>query len=290
LTHIFNRLNIPLAKHKTVGPTDSLEYLGITLDTTNMQARLPLNKLTRMRNILHQFVNKNFCTKRQLLSLLGHLVFACRVIIPGRTFLSRLLEASKKVTRLHYVVRLNQGCKLDIKMWLCLLSNWNGVSLFLDKDPISNSALHLFTDASGTIGFGGYFQGQWFCSAWPRHVLEQVDKDLSIAFQELYPIVVAALLWGSCWSRKRILIHCDNQATVYIINKGRSPCAAIMRLMRRLVIVAATYNFQFLAAHSPGCTNSIADALSRLNLQKFRQLAPEAASKPCLIPTEVMFD
>jgi hypothetical protein len=31
-TMIFNRLNIPLATHKTLGPTICLEYLGIILD------------------------------------------------------------------------------------------------------------------------------------------------------------------------------------------------------------------------------------------------------------------
>ena len=63
-----------------------------------------------------------------------------------------------------------------------------------------------------------------------------------------------------------------------------------MKLMRRLVIVAATCNFHFLAAHLPGKTNIKADALSRLDLQKFHRLAPEAAPDPCLIPINVMFD
>ena len=41
LSLIFNKLNIPLSAKKTVGPTCVLEYLGIILDTVNMQARLP---------------------------------------------------------------------------------------------------------------------------------------------------------------------------------------------------------------------------------------------------------
>lgn len=44
LTMIFNRLNIPIAPHKTVGPTTCLEYLGILLDTVKMEARLPEEK------------------------------------------------------------------------------------------------------------------------------------------------------------------------------------------------------------------------------------------------------
>jgi hypothetical protein len=42
LSLIFNKLNIPLSAKKTIGPVCELEYLGIILDTINMQARLPL--------------------------------------------------------------------------------------------------------------------------------------------------------------------------------------------------------------------------------------------------------
>ena len=53
LTMIFNRLRVPIAPHKTVGPTVQLQYLGIILDTDSMEARLPLDKLTRIREMLH---------------------------------------------------------------------------------------------------------------------------------------------------------------------------------------------------------------------------------------------
>ena len=42
-------LGIPLALEKVEGPSDSLTFLGITLDTQSMQARLPDNKLQRIR-------------------------------------------------------------------------------------------------------------------------------------------------------------------------------------------------------------------------------------------------
>lgn len=58
LTLIFNRLNIPIAPHKTVGPTTCLEYLGILLDTVNlkMEARLPEEKIIRIANVLRSVI------------------------------------------------------------------------------------------------------------------------------------------------------------------------------------------------------------------------------------------
>ncbi len=137
------------------------------------------------------------------------------------------------------------------------------------EDPVSNIDLHLHTDASG-VGFGGIYKNAWFSSPWPVELDLSSTGDMSIALQELYPIVVAAILWGHKWSRKRIMLHCDNMAVVYIINKGRSPCDTIMKLMRRLVIISAMSNFQFVAVHVEGTRNATADALSRLQLQKFR--------------------
>nr|XP_006822332.1 PREDICTED: uncharacterized protein LOC102808029 [Saccoglossus kowalevskii] len=288
LTLIFRRLGIPIAPHKTVGPTTVLEYLGIELDTVRMQARLPQDKLSRIHELLKTFLSRKSCTKRELLSLLGHLNFACRVVIPGRTFISRLIELSKGVKKLHHHISISSESRKDLHMWQYFLSGWNGVSMFLDAHPTSASDMQLYTDASG-IGHGGYFRGRWFQERWSPSLKLETDPSLSIAFQELYPIVVASILWGHLWVRKRILFYCDNLATVHIINKGRSKSPAIMKLMRRLVITAASSNFMFQAEHIPGKINHIADALSRFQVRRFREAAPTAEPTQCQIPSVVMF-
>ena len=291
ITMVFNRLRLPIAPHKTVGPTHALEYLGITLDTISMEARLPENKLDRLRSMITKFIGQSFCTQRQLFQLLGHLNFAARVIVPGRTFMSRLFRAAYKVKQLHHKVFLDDSCKDDLKMWAHFLEHWNGISLFLDESETPATDMELFTDASGTIGFGGFFQGQWFSSAWPNDMDSLLDKDaISIAFQELYPIVIAAILWGQFWSRKRILFHCDNKATVHVLNKGNSHCPDIMKLMRRLVLLAGKHSFSYRAVHIPGEKNCLADSLSRLQIERFHRLAPPGtAPNPCRLPSEVIF-
>ena len=290
LTMIFNKLSIPLSKHKTIGPVQRLEYLGITLDAIQLKASLPEDKLHRINSLLITFINRKKCTKRELLSLLGHLNFACRVIPAGRSFISRLLYTATSVKKLHHHVSLNNDCKADIRMWQYLLSHWNGVSFFLDNHVTKAHDMCLYTDAAGSVGFGGFFENQWFNGVWPPELSYENNDEISIAFQELYPIIIAALLWGQYWTSKRILFFCDNIAVVHILNKGRSKSHIIMRLMRRLVITAAINNFTFLAEHVPGVQNSIADALSRFQMSRFRELAPNAQVHPCPIPSEVMFN
>jgi hypothetical protein len=287
---VFAALGIPLSPHKTVGPKYELEYLGIILDTSAMEARLPLNKLYRIRSMLDKFLSINKCKKRDLLSLMGHLNFASSVIVPGRSFISRLIQASKSVSKLHYYVYLNVETKKDIVMWKKLLSDWNGVSLFIDPDVTPAPDMELYTDAS-RLGFSGYYQGQWFASHWPDSLSITCNQEagISMTFCELYPIVISAILWGNTWQRKRILFHCDNMGTVESINRGRSKSPQIMSLLRRLVLLAAEHNFVYSSQHLEGVKNGIADSLSRFQFQRFRQLAPTAAATPKTVPAEVMF-
>jgi hypothetical protein len=79
---------------------------------------------------------------------------------------------------------------------------------------------------------------------------------------------------------------------VSIVNKGRSKCLEIMKLMRQVTWCACVNNFQFSAKHVPGRKNNISDALFRLQIGKFRILALHAEQLPHKPPSvyEVMWN
>ncbi|CAG2217078.1 unnamed protein product [Mytilus edulis] len=264
--------------------SDAFKNCPIIPNSEKMKARLPLNKVDRICEFIKKLCRKKSCTKRELLQLLGHLNFASRVILPGRSFVSYLIGLSTTVNDLHHYVKLDKECRVDLEFWLLFLSSWNGVNMFYSRQFYSSYDMELFTDASSTKGFGGYFKGEWFYSSWPSNIAYP-DKTFSMAFLELYPIVVSAILWGSQWTTKRILVWCDNEATVAIVKKGRSKCLQIMKLMRKLTWCACKYNFHFSAKHVPGYQNDISDALSRLQIDRFRKLAPSAAQHPMKCPS-----
>ena len=132
-------LGIPVAVHKTQGPTPSLVFLGILIDTHTFELRLPSDKLTRLQTLLQTWVGRTSCTKHDLESLFGHLSHAATVIVQGRTFLRHLFPLLTVNRPKHLPIRLNNGAKAEIAVvadfptrmeWSILLSgyihSWGG--------------------------------------------------------------------------------------------------------------------------------------------------------------------
>ena len=60
------------------------------------------DKLLRPKQTIQQWQGKNSCKKRDLLSLIGLLSHACRVIRAGRTFLRRMIDISSVPKELNH--------------------------------------------------------------------------------------------------------------------------------------------------------------------------------------------
>ena len=147
-------------------------------------------------------------------------------------------------------------------MWKDFISNRNGENFFLSCEWYASDTLNLHTDASGLLGFGGIFGKKRFQGKWqPLQRLGQ--PGISIAWQELFAIIVACQIWGDLLADQRIKFHCDNEAVVSIINSKRSPIPRVMVLMRHLTLLTLKDNMYIHAVHIPGKHNDIADAISR---------------------------
>lgn len=56
--------------------------------------------------------------------------------------------------------------------------------------------LEFYTDMASTMWLWWLFNGKRFCFPWPEDLYYPCEKKYSMAFLELYPIVVAAILWS----------------------------------------------------------------------------------------------
>ena len=103
-------LGFPVAPHKVEGPSTSITFLGIEVDSCRFELRLPAEKLSRLRSVLREWGSKRSATKRRLQSLIGLLSHAATVVRQGRTFLRGLIEAMKRPQR------LDQRTRLDLRV------------------------------------------------------------------------------------------------------------------------------------------------------------------------------
>ena len=154
LLRFFMSVHAPVVASKTLGPSQVLEFMGIELDSTRMEARLPDDKLQRTRDLLTSFTNRRSVRLVELQSLIGTLQFACKAVVPGRTFLQRMINLTRGVPSRFHHIRLNKEFFKDLTMWKAFLSGWNGRSFFLDSTVSTSPDL-------GAIHGRGQFGRVW---------------------------------------------------------------------------------------------------------------------------------
>lgn len=283
IIQVASNVGIPLAPNKLEGPTTHLTFLGILIDSSCMETSLPDDKLQELLSELQSWSSRNKYLKRELLSLIGKLNFACRIIPAGRIFLRRLIDLSTSACLPHHHVTMNREAHRDITWWLQFLPTWNGRAIIPEPHWTKSPDLELFTDASGSLGYGIFYMGHWIFEPWPPQL-----QDRSIQWKELYPIAIACLLWGQQWSGKKLLFHCDNQAVVDFWASRTSRDPLIMHLVRSIFFSAATHHYTVLVTHIAGTNNSIADSLSCLQITLFRRLALTADVEPTPVPKSAL--
>jgi len=279
---VCNALGIPLALEKVAGPATSLEFLGIMLDTDSMEARLPAEKLARTQQAVAEWLGKKNATKREILSLVGHLQHAAKVVRPGRTFVARMYATAAKVLELDYYTRLNEGFRSDLWWWHTFLHYWNGNSfLYLAAQDCWQVSIQ--TDASGSWGCGAFYNGAWFQWEWPDEWLS-----VDIMIKELVPIVLACAVWGFHLRHQVVRFQCDNSAVVAALQKGSAKDEHVMHLLRSLWFFTAFHDFSVQSAHIPGVNNCRADQLSRNNMHIFFLSNPQANQFPTPLPQPLL--
>ena len=193
-----NRIGASIKTEKVEGPTTRLTFLGIVLDTITMVASISSERKSSLLTAINSFRTSKKCTKRELLSMIGKLSFACKVVPAGRIFLRRLIDLSCSVSKLHHHIRITNEACLDLLWWSDFLPSWSGTSMILESKQTLSSAMQLFTDASGSKGWGAFWSNYWLQSEWSP---EQSAQD--IVWKELYAIVSVVNTWGHLCSRQK---------------------------------------------------------------------------------------
>ena len=281
-----NRLGVPIAKEKTIWATLMLVFLGVLLDGEKHIMAIPLEKIQKAQYMLDLMIVNKKAKVKDIEKLTGLLNFLSRAIYPGRAFTRRMyasIQYKCRNLKQHHHISLNHEFHQDCLVWAQFLSQKDQISQafyrpFIDLSVVVDAdEIGFYTDSSANknLGFGGVISDwEWFFGQWEDgYITEELGP--SIEYLELLAVCIGLFIWTDQISNKRVQIHCDNVAVVYMINKTSSACKHCMHLIHLLVLRSLTFNFTVFAKYVKSKDNDQADSLSRLQFEHFRKLAPK---------------
>lgn len=290
-------LGIPQNESKNIEGTTA-EVLGYVIDTLKSELRLsPLKQATAIKEIDKALSGRSL-TLIQCHKLAGRLAWCARVIRLGRSynrssweFISNFPKAGGYPRR-----RLTAELRQDLSWWRDALAISNGILFF---DDASRSQFHLFSDASGNLGYGAiYFLEDSRGTTWPPYSVSlPQDNFLScypdaehrlalINEREVRAITTSFQLWATRWKHSSVCIHTDStvalsglQNTV-VKGPGNYPLREIFQL-------AAVSDITLHAKWISSADNGLADALSRFDRLRVSSLCPhwDTSDLPLLYPS-----
>ena len=210
LQELLAELGLTVSAKKLVPPGTQVVCLGILVDTVQQSISIPSEKLEIIKLTCAQWSSKVTCTKRELQSLLGSLLYIAKCVKYARFFLNRMLT----LLRVNFdkkTIVITEEFKQDLRWFNTFLPVYNGVT-FLKYIP--NRVIHL--DACPT-GLGAIYDQQVYAMDLPPGWSSK-----NIAYLEMINILVAIKVWHIQWANHSILIKCDNQAVVLVLATGRT--------------------------------------------------------------------
>lgn len=110
-----------------------------------------------------------------------------------------------------------------------------------------------------------------------KKVQLQVEQGLvkNLDLLELFPILVAVVIWGEMFRNRKVCFHCVNLGVVMAINQLSASSPPVVKLLQQLVLECLSINAWIVAKHVPGVSNEITDSLSRSQWERFRRLTPK---------------
>ena len=218
-----------------------------------MVLRLPPEKLRELQELVGKWMARKSYGRQELQSLAGKLQHACKVVRPRRTFLRRVFEMISVTEKKHDHVRLNTAFRSDIAWWHTFLADWNGVTI-MSGSARGGRDIEVYTDVPGGVGCGAWWSPHWLQLKWmdlkgsPTGSLE-----ISLSPRRRFCRWCWHVLCGAVGGKKRhVVIHCNNEAAVTVLNSGYARDPQIMHLLRSLFFIKAWYQIDLAVVHIPG--------------------------------------
>ncbi len=249
------------AKKSVLLPSQRTLFLGVHLDSIQMQARLAPAQISNFTACLARFKLGRHVSVGSCRRLLGLMAAASPVLPLGLLHMRPFLWWMKEL-RLHPTIPASLA--LSGFRAIALDPFYNGGTPLLSG--VRMGAIHrrhmITTDASMT-GWGAVFEGRPASGEWTGEFLSWHINCL-----ELRAVFLAFMYFLPVLGGHHIIVRTDNMAVVSHINRqGGSRSRTLDRLARRLLLWSQDKFLSLRAVHVPGILNLAADFLSRQKLR-----------------------
>ena len=244
------------AAKSSLTPTQSLDYLGMTLVTAPLRVFPTLKRRQKLAALLSIFLSDRLqpvSVWRQLLGVMSSL----SSLVPGSRLRMRSLQLRLNLsTRLlsdSDLVAWDSSCLEDLQWWS--VDDHLSVGLSL-SDPVPR--LFLYTDASDS-GWGASLGDDQLSGSWPPEF-----KVFSINHRELLAVWHAVRGFLPLLQGQRVALFADNTtALAYLRKQGGTRSATLNEVAQSILRLCECHRIRLLPQFIPGKLNVLADSLSR---------------------------
>ena len=239
-------------------PTQSLEFLGFTVNTVTMELSLPPAKIKKIRAESRKLLEAEQLSARALSRLIGKMSAAHQVIPPAPLFYRYLqmdLASALRATGQDYesTLTLSANSREELMWWDSQMIKWNGKTV-ISAEP----DLTIESDASNQ-GWGASCQGTSTGGPWS---IQEMGQHINCL--ELLAATLALKTFVKDKKGVSVLLRIDNTTAVaYINNHGGTVSRELVSLTRDLWMWCLERNIHIQAQHLPGVLNHTADLVSR---------------------------
>ena len=196
LQALLQKLGFDISIKKLVRPATKVACLGVEVNTEEFTVAVPEEKLSNILEMCQNWSKKSHCTKKQLQSLLGCLLYITKCVRHSRPFFKQNAGLIKK--------SFWQGTNTTrgLNWFQNFLPQFNGKAFFVHRPVQATIELDACLQ-----GFGAVYMNQVYAVPIPEYCFQ-----FSIVHLEMLNILVAIRVWCQYWANKHIIIKCDNQA------------------------------------------------------------------------------
>ena len=262
-------------------PVQSIEFLGLQVNSVNMQLRVPREKIRGLRRQIADTIRQSAAgtlTVRRFASLLGKFNAVRGAVAAAPLHIWPLIHLQHSVLRRRtdWETKMTLSIRAveELQWWSADLQQWNGKSII----PMKHQFI-MTTDASH-LGWGGWWKpvgGRARPADQARGFFSRRESQNSSNWRELTAVCFTLQAAAPRFRNKVLLIETDNNTTKAYLNHMGGRSRVLSAIAHQTWSVAHQFGIHLVAVHRPGRLNERADRLSR-----WKQDSTELKLRPAL--------